>query len=180
MNLHVLDENPKVIAMLLDDKRVGKMLMETNQMLSLAVKHYMRIAGANYTSETGEGMLTAGWSHYNHPVSIWVRQTSGNFDFTLRYAFCLAREFAFRFNKEHASGQRTHHIKRLASYIPSGPMTPFQNSARHNSRDLDFTGYPVIEAYRRYMLSRWEDDVLPPKWTGRSDASEIFKGLYLQ
>lgn len=38
MNLFVTDLSPEKSAMALDDKRVGKLLMEANQMLSLAIK----------------------------------------------------------------------------------------------------------------------------------------------
>ena len=38
MNLFVTDTDPAICAMNLDDKRVGKLLMECNQMMSLALK----------------------------------------------------------------------------------------------------------------------------------------------
>lgn len=178
MNLHLLDSDPAKIPRLLDNKRIGKMLMETNQMLSLAVKHYMRASDSMDEFMCGESMLTSGWSHYNHPVSIWVRQTSGNFHFALTYAYALGREFLFRFNKEHASSLRTSYIYQLKDWIPEGEVTPFQNSARHESRGLDFTMFEPIEAYRRYMLNRWEYDVRSPEWTGRTDPRISWQGLY--
>jgi hypothetical protein len=40
LNLFVTDPNPTVCAINLDDKRIGKLLMECNQMMSLAVKSH--------------------------------------------------------------------------------------------------------------------------------------------
>lgn len=176
MNLHILHLDPHEIPKLLDDKRIGKMLMETNQMMSLAVKHHMREAGADYEAVTGEGKLTVGWSHYSHPVSIWVRKNYANFIFALKYADGLSAEFERRFGKPHASGERTKFIGlNLQNWIPGGIRTEFQNSARHVGRGIDYSNLPIVSAYRSYMLDRWETDSYAPKWTTREDPRPMFE-----
>ena len=178
MNLHILHEDPVQIPRFLDSKRVGKMLMECNQMLSLAIKHYMRASDSRFEDMCAPGMLTQGWSHYNHPVSIWVRQNAGNFHFALTYAHALGREFELRFGKRHDSSLRTEYIYRLKDWIPEGRIQPFQNSASHQGRGLDFTMYPVVEAYRRYMLSRWDTDKNPPTWRDCEDPRFQWREMY--
>lgn len=172
MNLFVTDEDPVLSARALDDKRVGKMLMEANQMLSLAVK----IASPSnslpklicMTTEIGDGKVCKGFAHRNHPVSLWVRQTRGNFSWTVQHAKALAAEFLHRFGKEHASACRTDFITQFASNLPDGDILQFQNSARNASLGIDFSWVdPVTEAYREYLRVRWPGDTRKPQWTKR-------------
>jgi hypothetical protein len=167
MNLHILDEDPHQIPKYLDDKRVGKMLMETNQLLSLAVTYYHAPNDLAY----GEGRLVGGTAYMNHPVALWVRQTRANFQFALNYAVSLDAEFYYRFGKHHKSGARTMFIRQNygdRTCVPGDPMS-FANCARHKGRGLDFTEYAPVVAYRRYMLVRLQDDARNPFWTGRPD-----------
>ena len=166
MNLFATDECPVLSARALDDKRVGKLLMEANQMLSLAVKIHGHL---HFTPlDEGPGRLCSGFAHRNHPVSIWVRKTRGNFDWTAAHARALAAEFEHRFGKEHASSYRTDYITRFDKHIPEGDLQPFQNSARNASLGIDFSWIdPVTEAYRQYLLTRWPGDTHAPKWTNR-------------
>lgn len=172
MNLFVTDENPILCAQALDDKRIGKLLMEANQMLSLAVKIPSRKDGrlsrAFSPEDIGPGKLCAGFAHLNHPVSLWVRETYGNFLWAMSHAIALAGEFQHRFGKSHASDARTDYISRFSDNVAPGSRTAFQNSARNASLGIDYSWIlPVTEAYREYLNSRWRTDVRPPKWTNR-------------
>jgi hypothetical protein len=172
MNIFATDEDPVLCAHYLDDKRVGKLLMEANQMLSLAVKLSTPSRGLPklicMTNEIGPGKVCDGFAHKNHPVSIWVRQTRGNFSWTVQHARALASEFEHRFGKEHGSACRTDFITQFASNLPDGELQPFQNSAKNGSLGVDFTWMaPVTEAYRQYLLARWLGDTHAPKWTNR-------------
>jgi hypothetical protein len=169
LNLHILDPHPDNIPPLLDDKRVGKMLMEANQMLSLAVKlGDDPMARPVDPADIGPGKLTDGLAHANHPVSQWVRFTYSNFVWTAQYASALAAEFKFRFGKDHLSAARTNFIMhRYANNIQPGPLTPFQNSARNSQRDVEFSALNIFEAYRNYMIYRWNTDRIECRWTNR-------------
>lgn len=165
MNIFVTDEDPRKCAEALDDKRVGKLLMEANQMLSLAIK-------AHTTSEfwstlVGPGRLCGGLAHLNHPCSIWARQTVSNFRWLLDHALALSSEWTHRFGTFHESGNRTGFIQSLDYVIPSGSLTPFQNSARNLGLMVDFTEYPVPYSYRYYLMHRWINDKRSPVWTNR-------------
>lgn len=170
MNLFVTDEDPVLSAQALDDKRVGKLLMEANQMLSLAVKLHGHLHITQL--DEGPGRICSGFAHRNHPVSIWVRRNSANFSWTVAHAKALAAEFEHRFGKEHASAPRTDWIARFAEHVPLGELLPFQNSARNASLGVDFSWIdPVTEAYRAYLLARWPGDTHAPKWTNRGRPS---------
>lgn len=174
MNIFVTDEDPVLCAQNLDDKRVGNLLMEANQMLSLAVKtHHSedpRFLGID------QGQLTRGFAHQNSPISLWVRHTRGNFDWTAAHARALAAEFKHRFGKEHASAFRTDYISRFAGHIPAGQLTDFQNSAKNSSLGIDFSWLePVTEAYRQYLRTRWPSGTHAPKWTNRGQPEWYMK-----
>lgn len=170
MNLFVTHMNPIQIALNLDNKRLGSQLMECNHMMSLAVRTHCNDIGGD---EIGPGRLVNGLSHMNHPVSVWVRQTRGNFLFTMDVAYAIDVEYRCRFGSRHASAERTDFIWQMAysEMIPAGDLTEFQNSARHEGRGLDFTHLPVTEAYRAYLSARWKTDAREPKWSLREEPS---------
>jgi hypothetical protein len=161
VNLFVTDEDPVACARALDDKRVGKLLMEANQMMSMAVKRHLDVSH----SDVGEDKLVAGTAYSNHPVTIWVGENRSNFRWAYRHAVALAIEWRHRFNSSHASAKRTPFIYEFAGYIPKGELTPFQNSARNGV--FNFTWLPVPLSYRHYLITRWKNDVLPVKFTNR-------------
>lgn len=175
MNLFVTSKNPEACAQALDDKRVGKMLMECNQMLSLAVKlgDPSNVNARPVTEDDiGTGKVCDGMAHKNHPVSIWVRASFGNFLWTAKHARALAGEFELRFGKTHGSAARTDYIMyNFQNNITGGDLTEFQNSARNGGKGVDFTHLPVRQAYRAYLNNRWATDVRKPVWTNRQPPS---------
>lgn len=172
MNLFVTDFCPIECAIALDDKRVGKLLMEANQMLSLAVKLCDDMGPEPTLDDMGPGKVCFGYAHRNHPVSIWVRTSYSNFLWTARHARALGDEYQYRFGKPHASADRTEYImKWFGNRVPAGEMTPFQNSARNAGKGLDFSHLPVYEAYRTYLRHRWQTDVRPVLWSRRDPPS---------
>jgi hypothetical protein len=173
MNLFVTSEDPTECAMWLDDKRVGKLLMEANQMLSLAVKLNWPDDDGSYVFLETPTELTSGFAHKNHPVSVWVRETRSNFNWTVHHAVALGAEFRHRFGKEHASSVRTRYLATCEDCIPDGYLLPFQNSARNAGLGIDYSHLPVPLSYREYLNSRWDTDKRsvsfsnrePPPWS---------------
>lgn len=159
--------DPVEAANSLDDKRIGKLLMEANQMLSLAVKfHWPDKDGSHVFWETPDE-LTTGWSHKNHPVSIWVRASRSNYDWTLIHADALAKEYVHRFGKEHGSAKRVKYLATCEDCIPAGSLLPFQNSARNAGLGVDFTHLEIPYSYQEYLIYRWSTDKRAPTWTNR-------------
>lgn len=167
MNLFVTSECPRESAQALDDKRVGKLLMEANQMLSLAVKIHWPDDDGSYVFWETPTELTSGFAHRNHPVSIWVRSSRAAFNWTIRHAFALGEEFEFRFGRQHASAIRTKYLATCEDCLPVADMLPFQNSARNAGVGVDCTHLPVPLSYRNYLMVRWANDVRPVTFTKR-------------
>lgn len=164
VNIFVTDADPVKSAQSLDDKRIGKALMEMNQLLTIAInEHHPKLGSEHY----GEGRLCQGLAYMNHPPAIWVRQNRATFDWALQHALGLKAEWEFRFGTEHASGARTPYIAQFIDCLPPGQMLPFSNTARNKDLGIDFTYLPAPTSYRHYLNARWKRDKLPVTFTGR-------------
>ena len=161
MNLFILDEDPVLAAHGLDDKRVGKLLIEAAQMLSTGAHSASRDAVV-----CGPG-LACRPTHQGHPVTLWVGATRSNWLWALYHAQALADEYYLRYGRRHATEDRLPYIASLVDLMPEGPLTPFQNSARNVGVGLDFSHLPVVEAYRSYIIERWRTDVRAVTFTNR-------------
>lgn len=170
MNIFAVSDNPRECAEALDDKRVGKMLMETCQMLSVAAKSCWSEDDKQFIALYEDSQsFTKGMAYLNHPCSIWVRSTDANYDWTIQLAWRLRAECHQRYGKFHASGDRIPFLEKQRDCLPPGELLPFANCARNAGLGLDFTTYPVHEAYRRYLVTRWEGDKLPVTFKNRGE-----------
>lgn len=165
MNLFVTDVDPTIAGTHLDDKRLGSALREACQMMSVAVK----FSDPNFDEieHCGPGKVTWGAGYVNHPVTIWVRETSANWEWTWHYAMSVAREYFHRYGKHHAAAPRVDYLWQFRSCLPAGSLLPFQNSARNEGRNLDFTYLPVPYSYHEYLKVRWKLDVRPVTFKNR-------------
>ena len=90
MNIFHLHKNPKICAEYHCDKHVVKMILETAQMLSTA---YRRNFGDN-----DDLYKTA---YPKHPMTIWVGDSGGNFNWSMRLLDQLLYQYTMRYNKVH-------------------------------------------------------------------------------
>lgn len=134
-------------------------------MLSLALKD----ADPDMELYVSPTELTAGRAYMNHPVSIWVRETRGNYDWTIEHAKALAAEFRMRYGKDHASGHRIAFLETHRDCLLPGALLPFANCARNVGAGVDYTYLPVPYSYRHYLAARWRTDVRPVTFTGRGE-----------
>ena len=147
MNIFALDVNPVKAAQALCDQHVGKLLLESCQLLCNC--H----AEAPYKR-----------THYNHPCSVWARASLHDYLWLRKHALALADEYEHRFGKVH--GSRTVAIW-AAQHVPidiaAVPQTPFAQAMPEQYRGDD-----AVAAYRRYyaiekMILRGK----PVTWTRR-------------
>lgn len=147
MNIFVTDACPKLSAQSLDDKRVVKMALESAQMLSTAL-HEHNSPWKPYKV-----------NHKNHPCTIWARTTRQNYMWLLEHFNALLTEYEIRYGKIHACAAHSPNFHLYAECIPDGPLTPFANCTVYKETT------DVIEAYRAFMLHKWNDlDVRCPTW----------------
>lgn len=89
MNIFFLHDRPNLAAEMHGDKHVGKMLLESAQMLFTAVRQH---------GYTGGGYKSA---YENHPMTKWVAQSYSHANWALEYAIALSAEFIHRYGHAH-------------------------------------------------------------------------------
>tara|TARA_R100000458_G_C8278421_1_gene254538 strand:+ start:89 stop:802 length:714 start_codon:yes stop_codon:yes gene_type:complete len=194
MNMFFTSANPVKAAQSLADRHIGKMLVETVQMCVSAARRWG--ARDEELPLTKAGQPHKGGYH-GHPMTRWVGDCTGNFDWAVAHGFALAYEWRHRFSgKPHFGETQMIAIddSNLRFYIPrnpdfssapfSGPerifcdaMAPFTRSyitdpPRCFGPDFkdDYDVGDVTLAYRAYLIwkySIWADDGKPPTWTHR-------------
>ncbi len=153
MNIFVTSDNPFTAAKALDDKRVIKMIVESTQLLCTAIN----IHGGKAPYKT---------SHANHPSAIWARATMDNWTWLHSHAVFLCDEYERRYSKTHNCLAILDKLPSLAlEYVPEGPQTAFANCAAHAGKGISYKHVTdVTEAYQRYLVDRWNNDVRRPTW----------------
>lgn len=155
MNIFCTSICPIESAKYLDDKRCQKMVLETAQLLSSA----LRLCG-----HSGEGLYKI--THVNHPSNRWCRATQGNFKWLLEHFKALCEEYTRRTGKTHASSKLLPIFEANINLIPEGERMPFSNNARNLTKGVDFTHISDVNlAYQMYLSRRWESDKREPKWS---------------
>jgi len=139
MNIFVLDQDPKLAALYHCDKHVVKMILESAQLLSTA----HRLCG-------GDSINTYKPTHINHPCSIWVRESSNNYNWLYNLFVCLLDEYWYRYgnkkNKQHKCAELKNILKNVPPNIPELIMTPWRTAMPEECKiSLD-----VITNYRHY------------------------------
>lgn len=92
MNIFYLDPSAEKAAKYHCDKHVGKMIIESCQMLATA--HHLYGNGDNVSYKP---------THANHPSSVWVRQSVKHYMWLYTLAYNLGLEFQQRYGKTHKS-----------------------------------------------------------------------------
>lgn len=147
MNIFVVDNDTWNCAKALDDLRLNKMILETAQLLSTAMR---------FRGYTGNDIYNS--THVNHPCSIWTRSSSENYSWLLAYFSDLVEEKQRRTGKIHKSWWIHNALCGGTKLMPVGPLTPFANCTPHKD-----TG--TFDAYKLTLIDKWANDKRPPKWT---------------
>lgn len=159
MNLFATSPSPLASAIILDDVRLRKMILETAQLLCTELRR------------RGKDFMPYRSTHPMHPVTLSLRHNPTLW-WTLDYFEALHAEYVWRFDKSHKSYNDC--ILKIRYAMPPTEDTrnaKFVNCARNDSRGIDYSHLPVHEAYQAYLRARWEIDIRPPTWTNRGEPS---------
>ena len=91
MNIFVLHHDHKNCAEMHNDVHLSKMLLEVCQLMCTA----------HHVTGTDPDLIPYKKTHENHPCSKWVRESVGNYLWSVEFARALLREYEFRFDKYH-------------------------------------------------------------------------------
>jgi len=158
MNIFVLDESPIISAQMQCDKHIVKMPLETAQMLCTA---HRELDGDDYADE--ENLYKR--AYWNHPCTIWARQTDANYYWLYEHFLALGKEYTYRYGKTHASIDK---LKDALCYAPAtitlSSMTPVAQAMPDEYKNED-----PIKAYRDYCINekhyaKWEKGRTKPEW----------------
>lgn len=195
MNIFFLDVNPYIAAEYHCDRHVIKMILEGCQLLSTAHRlldgklgKLSDFSDDGFRNEKGIMLLDGeklkrkgnGYkiikqkaciaTHQNHPMAIWVRESSDNYHWQLKLVKGLVAEHLLRYHDHDAS--KTH--KTFKEY------GEFLNDAPNNIQGVGFTTPPqcmpdeyktedVVQAYRNYynggkaVIAKWKNR-RQPEW----------------
>lgn len=164
MNIFITYSDPKESARVLDDKRIGKMIIEAAQMLCAA----HRVIGTTLPNEALYKL-----THENHPCNVWLRESAANYKWLLMHYHALNGEYWKRFEKPHACLMK---FLKTINVLPEYDCktatitTKFPNCAKNKSLGIDYTDINNVPlAYRRYLTERWDTAKVKPKWYGKED-----------
>jgi len=158
MNIFILDEDPAASAIMMCDKHIGKMILESAQMLSTAHR----------ILDTDVDDILYKIAHKGHPCTKWVMESETNYTWLYYHMVALGKEFEYRRGKVH--GTITKLQDALATppiNIPKGPRTEFVQAMK---------AYPecmvegnAVQAYRNYYhvakdFATWEWGREAPSW----------------
>lgn len=179
MNIFYIDHDPKLCAEWAVDKHVVKMILEAAQLLSTAHRvldgsEFIATNNINnrkkkwWTLPDNRNTLLYQATHINHPCAVWVRESSGNYNWAWQYLINHCDEYTRRYGKTHKvdSSGLLSMLAASPNNIPMGPMTPVPNAMEHKyiiSED------PVVN-YRNYYkhgkshLHSWKQPAVAPDW----------------
>ena len=162
MNIFVLSEDPVEAAEMQCNAHVVKMILETAQLLC-------------FQYEPGEAPYVRSRSHYNHPCSIWARQSRENYHWLCIHGLALCEEHLYRYGTKIHSSQKiiesclenSHRLQ-----FPQTGLTEFAvaiNEHQECRKLKDFENMSVVEQYRNYYLHDKKEFAVwktrsPPSW----------------
>ena len=158
MNIFYFYECPIKSARAQPDKMLVKMPLETAQMLCTA---HRELDGNEYADE--QGLYKR--AYWNHPCTIWARESSANYFWLYKHFLALGREYTFRYGKIHKS------VDKLAQALFKQPdnisrtgMTTLAQAMPDEYKHDD----PTV-AYRDYVIhekhyAKWEQGRDKPEW----------------
>ena len=154
MNIFAVSPNPYECSLVLDDRRLNKMILETAQILCVA---YSKLGF----------QVPYKLTHQHHPVVLWSHADVNNTCWLSDYFLHLTNEWVHRGFNDHKCSQVMAPI--FEGYSIQEYTTPesFANCTHDKARGIDFRHLPVHEAYQKYLCAKWDSDNFTVKWTGR-------------
>ena len=163
MNIFILDNNPVKAAQMQCDKHVPKMVVESGQMLStvhrmLDGKMERRLSKSGKVrvqywklNDDRENILYKA-CHFNHPSTIWTRESSENYQWHFDHFAALCDEYTYRYGKLHATDKKLRkHLAKLPNNIPHTDMTKFKLAMKSNP---EFMFEDPIQSYRAFYQTK--------------------------
>lgn len=163
MNLFILDKNPSVAAHYNCDTHVNKILLEFCQMAA----NCFSLETLKNAPPTQKGTPRK-HSYFNHPVSKWMRETTGNLEWSIEHAIELENERIYRGYNPHFSFAFVDWVASNIheSNVAVGGITPFAIAIAEDKNCRKITGFNSLSAVDKYRLY-YKHDKPFATWTKR-------------
>ena len=110
--------------------------------------------------------------HYLHPASIWVRESLGNFEWTLLHGLAQCEEYTRRYKRRHASQDFIEWAEKNYSSLSFKikDLTPMARCFGQFKEFLEKDEPDTLKAYRKFYwidkqsFAKWPEKKLIPEW----------------
>lgn len=169
MNIFVTHPSPKKSAIVLPDKHIVKMPLETCQMLAIvASTEWGHGFGSLYKGD-GVPYKTQKGAFRNHPCTVWANSSPSNWSWLLEHGLHLCHEYTHRYNKVHSCFKTLVEAKKIFPVESIENVTPF---ARAMPEEFKYDqSIDTFTAYKKYISSKpWasknylRDETRKPEW----------------
>ena len=160
MSFIVINDNPTICAMALDDELLNRKIIEVAQTLSVVMKDNKSIPNLP------DNLYTTTFA--SKANKDWLASSKYNFRWGWLYLKSLCDEYRYRFEETHKCEYIYLVAMNYENYFPNIDFTPFikdfsQKTPNYN--DLMETLNP-FNAYKKYLTNEWKYGK-NIKWTGR-------------
>ena len=180
MNIFILSDDPVEAARQQCDKHIVKMPVESAQMLS-TVHRMIDGSETRKPSKSGKTMIKY-WElddsrenvlykavHYNHPCTVWSRESVANYLWHFEHFRALLNEFSRRFGKTHKSEMLLDALSMPPVNLRGDKMTAYKLAM--NSAPWCIDPSDPIGSYRKFYITKrsrfemkWEKGTPAPDW----------------
>ena len=152
MNIFVTSPCPKESAIVLPDRHVNKMSLETCQMLSIVASEKWGYGYGTLPKIDGTPYKTDKGAFRNHPCTRWAAETIDNAYWLIKWGMNLCDEYTLRYNKTHSC----YNTLLQAYYLfPKGKIDKVTSFARAMPDEYKLDdSIDTFTAYKMYIASK--------------------------
>jgi hypothetical protein len=152
MNIFVTSPCPKESAIVLPDRHVNKMSLETCQMLSIVASEKWGHGYGTLPKTNGTPYKTDKGAFRNHPCTRWAAETIDNAYWLIKWGMNLCDEYTLRYNKTHSC----YNTLLQAYYLfPKGKIDKVTSFARAMPDEYKLDdSIDTFTAYKMYIASK--------------------------
>tara|TARA_B100000902_G_C27299819_1_gene912141 strand:- start:1929 stop:2456 length:528 start_codon:yes stop_codon:yes gene_type:complete len=174
MNIFVTSPDPQTSAIVLPDKYIVKMPVETCQMISLVYSKWYRGWG-DVIKKDGTPYNTIKGTFRNHPCTKWAAENYYNLAWLIQHGCALVDEYNHRYGKLHACHKALFEAKKTFHQNSGQVITchcmvesftrAMPDELKHNTRIDTFRAYKDYLSAKSWIASNYlRDPSRKPDW----------------
>ena len=174
MNIFYVDTDPIKAAVMMVDKHVVKMILETSQLLSTAHRvldgkvrieekyvngslpaRYRKVKRWTLPDDREEVLYSA--THVNHPSAVWCRTSAANYIWLYEHLQALHAEYTYRYGKVHACSRLMDTLRFLPQMLMKQEWTPMPScmAPEYIVSDDPLTNYRNYYKIGKSQMHKW-------------------------